>query len=353
MGGMERENINTDFLYKEGTYVEAGTCVNEPSSITIVVGGERLTLDDYVPRLFISSGAVKTQLSKFVDVGMSYTTVGNGTKVEGAGDDGAIILEILIPTLTGIIKYNLNENMSILGGIKHITINKGLLLQSSTRRVVESNKSETGFVYGTSYQNEDIRLRAEIFIEKSITISDIPLNVQEVLDGGGLGEVEEGLLKIGIGDAITLKFQSEIMADTLLYGSIRNSKWKDSQMAVDATDFTIFGDSKSYTLGTQCIINEKVSVSITLVNDDPDIKWIRGVDENNAQFRDVGHLSFFPIASSRTNSVTIGSEIRINDSIGLSIAGTYTHISDTTVSDGIVTSLTNPISFKAKINYTF
>jgi len=348
MGGMERENINTDFLYKEGTYVEAGTCVNEPSSITIVVGGERLTLDDYVPRLFISSGAVKTQLSKFVDVGMSYTTVGNGTKVEGAGDDGAIILEILIPTLTGIIKYNLNENMSILGGIKHITINKGLLLQSSTRRVVESNKSETGFVYGTSYQNEDIRLRAEIFIEKSITISDIPLNVQEVLDGGGLGEVEEGLLKIGIGDAITLKFQSEIMADTLLYGSIRNSKWKDSQMAyVGGDDLTIFEDSKSYTLGTQCIINEKVSVSITLVNNDPDIKWGDEPEENTIQF------SSFPIASSRKNSVTIGSEIKINDSMELSIGGTYTHISDTTVSDAVSFSLTNPISFKAKINYTF
>ena len=97
------------------------------------------------------------------------------------------------------------------------------------------------------------------------------------------------------------------MADTLLYGSIRNSKWKDSQMAMAAEglDITIFGDSKSYTLGTQCIINEKVSVSITLVNDDPDIKWIRGGEVG--QLRDTLHLSSFPIASSRTNSVTIGS----------------------------------------------
>jgi len=324
MGGMERENINTDFLYKEGTYVEAGTCVNEPSSITIVVGGERLTLDDYVPRLFISSGAVKTQLSKFVDVGMSYTTVGNGTK---SAEDN----DILIPTLTGIIKYNLNENMSILGGIKRVTINK------DSNFLVESNKSETGFVYGASYQNEDIRLRAEIFIENSITISDIPFV-----------DIENKLLKIGIGDAITLKFQSEIMADTLLYGSIRNSKWKDSQMAyVGGDDLTIFEDSKSYTLGTQCIINEKVSVSITLVNNDPDIKWGDEPEENTIQF------SSFPIASSRKNSVTIGSEIKINDSMELSIGGTYTHISDTTVSDAVSFSLTNPISFKAKINYTF
>ena len=277
------------------------------------------TRDDYVQRLFISSGAVKTQLSKTVDVGMSYTTVGNGTKVNGA--------DILIPTLTGIIKYNLNENMSILGGIKRVTINKG------SNFVVESNKSETGFVYGASYQNEDIRLRAEIFIENSINISDIPPTGDQ--------------WKIGIGDAITLKFQSEIMADTLLYGSIRNSKWKDSQMAIGAADdITIFGDSKSYTLGTQCIINEKVSVSITLVNDDPDIKW----GDNQANLL---QLSLFPIASSRKNSVTIGSEIRINDSIGLSIGGTYTHISDTTISNALGFTLTNPISFKAKMNYTF
>ena len=286
------------------------------------------TRDDYVQRLFISSGAVKTQLSKTVDVGMSYTTVGNGTKVNGA--------DILIPTLTGIIKYNLNENMSILGGIKRVTINKGSMFRINGNFVVESNKSETGFVYGASYQNEDIRLRAEIFIENSITISDIASNVDQ--------------LKIGIGDAITLKFQSEIMADTLLYGSIRNSKWKDSQMVVNGGDLTIFGDSKSYTLGTQCIINEKVSVSITLVNDDPDIKW----GDNQANLL---QLSLFPIASSRKNSVTIGSEIRINDSMELSIGGTYTHISDTTFSlpwsNGAVSTLTNPISFKAKINYTF
>ena len=280
------------------------------------------TRDDYVQRLFISSGAVKTQLSKTVDVGMSYTTVGNGTKVNGA--------DILIPTLTGIIKYNLNENMSILGGIKRVTINKGSMFRINGNFVVESNKSETGFVYGASYQNEDIRLRAEIFIENSITISDIASNVDQ--------------LKIGIGDAITLKFQSEIMADTLLYGSIRNSKWKDSQMAIGAADdITIFGDSKSYTLGTQCIINEKVSVSITLVNDDPDIKWVD----------DTTQLLLFPIASSRKNSVTIGSEIRINDSMELSIGGTYTHISDTIISNAMSFTLTNPISFKAKINYTF
>jgi len=331
MGGMERDNINTDFLYKEGTYVEAGTCVNEPSSMTVVEEGGVGNIDDYVQRLFISSGAVKTQLSKTVDVGMSYTTVGNGTKsVPGALVAGTTII---IPTLTGIIKYNLNENMSILGGIKRVTINKGSEFDGDKI----NNKSETGFVYGASYQNEDIRLRAEIFIENSITISDIPFV-----------DIENKLLKIGIGDAITLKFQSEIMADTLLYGSIRNSKWKDSQMAyVGGDDLTIFEDSKSYTLGTQCIINEKVSVSITLVNNDPDIKWGDEPEENTIQF------SSFPIASSRKNSVTIGSEIKINDSMELSIGGTYTHISDTTVSDAVSFSLTNPISFKAKINYTF
>ena len=53
MGGMEVDNINTDFLYKEGTYVEAGTCVNGESSLT---GGIR-----QLPQMILSEDFLSRQ----------------------------------------------------------------------------------------------------------------------------------------------------------------------------------------------------------------------------------------------------------------------------------------------------
>uniref|UniRef100_A0A6C0EIJ9 Outer membrane protein beta-barrel domain-containing protein n=1 Tax=viral metagenome TaxID=1070528 RepID=A0A6C0EIJ9_9ZZZZ len=150
---------------------------------------------------------------------------------------------------------------------------------------------------------------------------------------------------VGIGDAITIKFQSGIVADTLLYGSIRISKWKNNQVSLPLplppptqAVVTGFEDSKYYTLGIGHIINKNASVSITLANDP---KTSTG---------NVSELS----PTGDTRSISIGTKIRINDSMKLSIGGTYARISDVTT--GVYNATLNNssiTSFGAKINYTF
>ena len=345
--GLERVNIDTSFLYENGTYAEVGTGQVSPS-LPATFAGPLAGLpkrDNVAPSFSVFTGAFKTQLGEAIDIGVWYTNNGNGVNIDwGSVGATTIFADVAMPTLSGIVKYNLSENVSLLGGIKHTTLNGGSSMKlplSATafgQYTVES-ASASGAVYGVSYQRPDIALRVEVLAEEAISLSP---TTNYFVNATPLS----GEASMGVGDAITLKFQTGIAADTLLFGSIRDSKWKNNQVGLPTlpgaplAEVSTFEDGQSYTLGIGRRINENLSVSASLFSD-PSTGGNTGISELSPTYG--------------TNAISLGAKIGVSDNASLSIGGTYTQKGDvaSTGAYGGVLSNSTVTSFGAKLSFNF
>ena len=345
--GLERANLDTSFLYESGTYAEFGAGQISPSLPAVFQGplAGLPKVDNVAPSFSVSTGAFKTQLGESVDVGVWYTNNGNGVNIDwGSVGATTIFADVSMPTISGIVKYNLSENVSFLGGIKQTTLSGGssmkLPLNATTfgQYTVET-ASASGAVYGVSYQRPDIALRIEVLAEEAINLTP---TTNYFLNATALS----GVASMGVGDAVTLKFQTGIAADTLLFGSVRDSKWKNNQVGLPTLPgaplaiVSTFEDGQSYTLGIGRRINESLSVSVSLFS-----------DPSTGGSADTSELS----PTYGNNSISLGAKIGISENANLSIGGTYSMRGDVSstsaygakLSDSTVTTL------GAKISYNF
>jgi long-subunit fatty acid transport protein len=345
--GLERANIDTGFLYEKGTYAEFGTGQISPSLPATFQGplAGLPKIDNVAPSFSISTGAFKTQLGDSIDVGIWYSTSGNGVNIDwGSVGATTIFADVTMPTVSGILKYNLSENISVLGGIKQTTLNGGssmkLPLNSTTfGQYTVRTASASGAVYGVSYQRPDIALRVEVLAEEAINLSpttDYFLNATAL----------SGEASMGVGDALTLKFQTGIAPDTLLFGSVRDSKWKNNQVGLPTlpgaplATVSTFEDGQAYTLGIGRRINENLSVSASLFS-----------DPSTGGSADTSELA----PTYGNNSISLGAKIGISENANLSIGGTYSMRGDVSSTSAYGAKLSNSTvtTIGAKISYNF
>lgn len=345
--GLERANIDTGFLYEKGTYAEFGTGQISPSLPATFQGplAGLPKIDNVAPSFSISTGAFKTQLGDSIDVGIWYSTSGNGVNIDwGTVGASTIFADVTMPTTSAMIKYNLSENISVLGGIKNAALNEGsslkLPLNSTTfAQYTASSTSGSGAVYGISYQRPDIALRVELLAEEAISLTP---KVNYFLNATALS----GEMAASVGDAITLKFQTGIAEDTLLFGSVRDSRWKNNQVSVPTlpgaplSEVSDFDDGQAYTLGIGRRINENLSLSVSFLND-PSTGGNTGISDLAPTYG--------------TNSVSVGAKVAISDNASLSLGGTYTQKGDVASTSAYGAKLSNSsvTSFGGKISYNF
>tara|TARA_B100001057_G_scaffold387432_1_gene394647 strand:- start:532 stop:1665 length:1134 start_codon:yes stop_codon:yes gene_type:complete len=354
--GLERVNIDPSFMFTEGSTAEIGFGNVSPSLPAVKGTGSAFTFQsglDVATSFSVLTGSVKTELGDNFDLGLFYTSQGNGVGIDygtiGSEADVTIKADLEIPTLAMIGKYQINEAMSVFVGAKQSTVKKGATLKlGSDTSAISGNgnvlpdvtshwelakKSGIGAIYGAAYEMPEIALRVVLTIE-----DDIDLAIPATSKGGA---ASTGTATASIGDAMSLNFQTGIAEDTLLFGNIRRSSWKDNQVKVPTpaglAQVSSFSDGDSYSLGIGRKISDDLSVSISGFYD-------------GSSGGAVSELA--PTGATRTLSV--GGKYAIADNADLSLGGSYSKRGDV-LTGTYKASLTDSevISLGAKLAFSF
>ena len=355
--GLERINIDPSFMFTEGNSAEISFANVSPSFPAVKGTGSNYTFQsglDVATSFSALTGSVKTDLGDNFALGLFYTSQGNGVGIDwgtiGSEANVTIKADLEIPTLAAIGKYQINENISVFVGAKQSTVKKGatLKLGSDTSSISNNGnplpdvtshweldkKAGIGAIYGAAYEMPDIALRVTLTRE-----DDIDLKIPATAKGGAAAT---GTATASIGDAMSLNFQTGIAEDTLLFGNIRRSSWKDNQVKVPFTGVGLqqvssFSDGDSYSLGIGRKISDDLSVSIS------------GFYDGSAGGT-VSELA--PTGATRT--LSLGGKYAIADNADLSIGGSYSQRGDvlTGIYKGSLTD-SKVISLGAKVAFSF
>ena len=355
--GLERINIDPSFMFTAGNSAEISFANVSPSFPAVKGTGSNYTFQsglDVATSFSALTGSVKTDLGDNFALGLFYTSQGNGVGIDwgtiGSEANVTIKADLEIPTLAAIGKYQINENISVFVGAKQSTVKKGATLKlGSDTSAISGNgnplpdvtshweldkKAAIGAIYGAAYEMPDIALRVTLTIE-----DDIDLKIPATAKGGAAAT---GTATASIGDAMSLNFQTGIAEDTLLFGNIRRSSWKDNQVKVPFTGLGLqqvssFSDGDSYSLGIGRKISDDLSVSIS------------GFYDGSAGGT-VSELA--PTGATRT--LSLGGKYAIADNADLSIGGSYSQRGDvlTGIYKGSLTD-SKVISLGAKVAFSF
>ena len=350
---LERINIDPSFMFKEGSNAEIGFANIDPSLPAVKGTGSAFTFQsglDVGQSFSALTGSVKTEMGDNFDLGLFYTTQGNGVGLDygtitGLQGNVTIKADLEIPTLAAIGKYQINDAMSVFIGAKQVSVKSGATLKlgsDTDNNVVPdvtshwelAKKSGIGAVYGAAYEMPEIALRVVLTIE-----DDIDLKIPATAKGG---IAATGTATASIGDAMSLNFQTGVAEDTLLFGNIRRSNWKDNQVkvpyaVVGLKQISSFSDGDSYSLGIGRKINDDLSVSISGFYD-------------GSSGGSISELA--PTGATRT--LSLGGRYAIADNADLSFGGSYSQRGDALTAN-YKASLTDSkvISLGAKVAFSF
>jgi hypothetical protein len=236
-------------------------------------------------------------------------------------------------------RYELDENFSVLGGVRHVTLASSSVSTLKTDYKVDS-ASQSGLIYGFAYQIPSIALKAEIVSASALNM-DISGNAS-----GGLAPATLAFSnsKVGVPETLTVKFQTGIAENTLLIASAHHAKWKASQIVVDVTGTALdvsseFDDTTAYSLGFGRRINESTSASLSY-------SWEDGS----------GSTATSPFTMSNgSKTISLGLQYK-KDALKISTGVSHTEVGDVTSSSGGLNATyegNSVTSLGLKIGYSF
>ena len=220
--GLERNNLDANFLFTEGSAAElsiGNVSPTLPATLPAALGGSKI--DNVAGSFQIMTTSAKTSIGDNLDLGLWYTNQGNGVDIDWGTTIG-IKAQVSLSTLAGLARYKLNENYSLIGGIKQVNVASGGEVNLSGTEWAMGSASATGTVIGVAYERPEVAARVVLTSEAAIDLK-IPTKVNGVSGVDSVG---------GVGDAINLSFQTGIAPDTLLFGNFRSSNWADNQLTL-------------------------------------------------------------------------------------------------------------------------
>ncbi len=358
--GLERVDIDPSFLFEPGNHVEYSWGQVNPS-IPATLGG--VNIENVAQSFTVNNAAAKTSIGDKIDIGFWYTNNGNGVAIDWG--DTPIGAQLEMPTLAGMVRYRLTDSMSIIGGLKRVTINDGgtfetlMDLDGTAGNGVGGSDSEvlytatastatgTTRVYGIVTEIPEIALRMTLLMEGDIALNvDTNFNQTDITGANSVAGAA-GTTRAGIGDATTISFQTGIAADTLLFGSLKMSKWQNDQIYVpisiggnvitSPTAVTDFEDGQSYTIGVGRKFTDNFSGSVSYFRDPA------------SDCDSVSPLS----PKCETQSINLGAKYSVSDNMAINFGATWTQYGDATVSNGATTSDSNKTNYGFKLSYKF
>jgi long-subunit fatty acid transport protein len=273
-GGADVTLMPTEMMFEKGNYAEVSSARVRPNVKGSLVAPTGSMYPDYSANTLALKMEVNDKLSiGFADY-LSAAILVDYRKAGASGFPAAVyspaFVDLEIRSRLLAAKYQANDNVSILGGLK---LSK---TSNATANVLKNPKgnlsipSATGsaLALGLAYEKPEIALRV-IALYQSATKFDLPMTS----DQAGFGTLANG--KAGLPKSMTLRFQSGIAKDTLVFGSAHRGDWAKSQVEFDTDNGgataptgtlaarSSFTTTTAYTLGLGRKLSEKYAVSAT------------------------------------------------------------------------------------------
>lgn len=223
-GGMEVSRLPTDMMFENGNYASisfgrfspnvtdnvyatSGSMYKDRSAITMTFSTQ---LNDKVTLGFANY--------KSAEISLDYAN-------SAVAAVKPLNVDLNVKTMALLGRYEVAENVSVIGGLKYSTGSGGGNILVSPAGIITANKdSAVGAIIGASYENPEIALRISGFYQakqdmKHVTTTTIdPTQTMQPT-------------KSALPASYTLNFQSGIAPNTLLFGSIHRALWGDAHIS--------------------------------------------------------------------------------------------------------------------------
>ncbi len=261
VAGMDRAVFSPSFLFEEGNYFELTLARADPSVSTTFAPSANVAEEVDSLRF-----AYKHQISDKFGLGMTVLTQPIGVDVNYQAIGSPLRGSVSAESYIALGHYKATDRISAFGGIKFQQQrgNGDLTPNGVPGALTFGQDSDTGFIVGGAYSIPKIALRASLSYESELEFSHKTSNSDPV-GAGIVNFLGGGNTTSGTPEALTLELQSGIAKDTLLFGSIRHTKWSDSQIKfLGTTQLSDFEDVTAYKLGIGRKFTDQISASIAL-----------------------------------------------------------------------------------------
>jgi long-subunit fatty acid transport protein len=273
-GGADVTLMPTEMMFEKGNYAEVSSARVRPNVKGSLVAPTGSMYPDYSANTL----ALKMEVNDKLSIGFAdYLSAAILVDYRNAGASGfpALVyspafVDLEIRSRLLAVKYQANDNVSILGGLKlsktsNATAN---VLKNPKGKLSIPSATGSALALGLAYEKPEIALRVSALYQ-SATKFDLPMTS----DQAGFGTLANG--KAGLPKSMTLRFQSGIAKDTLVFGSAHRGDWAKSQVEFDTDNGgataptgtlaarSSFTTTTAYTLGLGRKLSEKYAVSAT------------------------------------------------------------------------------------------
>jgi len=160
-GGFELQTLDTSIMYADGNAASI-SIADINASVNGTANGEKV---DTVKDQKVTNIGFKMDAG-LVDVGL-YTYRSGAIQLSGGNTFGGNYApqgDVDINSTTLMIKYDVNENVSLIGGVTQNNLTSGNVSTIKGSYEIDS-ASSTGYVVGAAYAIPEIALRAEVLYQ--------------------------------------------------------------------------------------------------------------------------------------------------------------------------------------------
>ena len=257
--GLDRLVFSPSFMFEKGNFVELTLARAEPSVSTSFAPEANVAEDVDTLRF-----AYKHQISDKFGLGMMVNTQPVGVDVNYQAIGSTLRGSVSAKSYIALGHFKATDKISAFGGINHQTQKGNADLRALNPTIPGATTfkqdSDTGFIVGGAYSIPKIALRASLTYQSELDFDHDTTFVHPVAGETSIGTTTSATPKM-----LTLELQSGIAKDTLLFGSIRRTKWSDAQVFfLGATQLSTFDNTTDYKLGIGRKFSDQISGSITL-----------------------------------------------------------------------------------------
>lgn len=274
-GGFELQTLDTSIMYADGNAASI-SIADINASVDGTFNGEKV---DTVKDQKVTNIGFKMDAG-LVDVGL-YTYRSGAIQLSGGNTFGGNYApqgDVDINSTTLMIKYDVNENVSLIGGVTQNNLTSGNVSTIKGSYEIDS-ASSTGYVVGAAYAIPEIALRAEVLYQPKSKITtktnyDATGGIYATAAPRINGEQDTELSRP---ETLTLNVQSGIAENTLMFASYHRAKWGKAKVFVDGTQIPnanprlavdpvideTFDDSEKFTIGLGRKFSDKLSGSLS------------------------------------------------------------------------------------------
>jgi long-subunit fatty acid transport protein len=236
-GGLDRNQLGTGILFEQGTYLELGYSFVDPT-VSGVLAAAPVPSGDMSESYGFTTLSYHHDLSETLSFSLIVDAPYGADVAYPAGGNYPFQgsrAELRSQQITAALRYELNENVSVYGGLRALALQgNDLYVSAITGTAPLSGFSysldaesdwEYGYMLGAAYEIPDIAMRVALTyfseIEATLTgrqgVAATPLTA--------IATTAPVTFKVTMPQSVLLEAQSGIAADTLLFGSVRWTNW--------------------------------------------------------------------------------------------------------------------------------